>query len=141
MAFKFKLALDKFKLVLEDADPPTRRRDAQRHARRREGIARASRDVSLPNREGGAGRWAAIAATPWLGKVPHALPGHTLPPIRTRDNPQAGDPVSSSPEWLPIRLRGRVREPRGAAAPVSHRPHRSPSTRWTEFGEAGWRNV
>ena len=40
----------------------------------------------------------------------------------------------AAPVRLPIRLRGRIREPRGAAAPVSHRPHRSPSNPVDKLG-------
>lgn len=59
------------------------------------------------------------------GRVPQALPGHTVPPPLPQDNPQLGDPVSSSRARWPIPDSGAGFESRGgAAAPVSHRPHR-----------------
>jgi hypothetical protein len=70
------------------------------------------------------------------GRCRKPSPGHTFPPLQTRDNPQAGDPASSSPMLLPIPLRGRVRErggpqPRTLTGPIARQ---NPEVRRGETG-------
>lgn len=53
------------------------------------------------------------------GRVPQALPGHTVPPPLPQDNPQLGDPVSSSRARWPIPDSGAGFESRGGPQPRS----------------------